>query len=168
MSSVKDSYLSLFVRCNFRNNVYIKSCLFERKLFLKPFRTFYIPYSEYFADIEKHIRVSVLFFESLNFLFVTDPSGNDPVYQCRAEEAVIFKPSGKVFTKAPVSRMLLAALKEFFTVIVDQLTGKDHESFSSGLESLMEKYGELCREGCRRKVVCLAARIIYDSGFCCI
>ena len=52
----------------------------------------------------------------------------------------------EIFAKAPVLDVLQNALSEFLSVVVDQLAGEDCNTLLTCLETLVEKYGQLCGE----------------------
>ncbi len=146
VSAVQDADLSLLVRSDFGYDVYVEAGLPERELFCKCFRSFDIPYAEDLADIEKRVLVAVFLIDFLNFLRITDSSGNDTVNQRGAEEVLVLNPVSEIFAKAPVLDVLQNALSEFLSVVVDQLAGEDCNTLLTCLETLVKKYGQLCGE----------------------
>ena len=146
MSAVQDADLSLLVRSDLRYDVYVEAGLLERQFLSERFRSFDIPYTKDLADIEKRVLVAVFLIDFLNFLRITDSSGNDTVNQRGAEEVLVFNPVPEIFAKAPVLDVLQNALSEFLSVVVDQLAGEDCNTLLTCLETLVEKYGQLCGE----------------------
>ena len=167
MGSVQDAYFSLLVRTHIRNDKYLvrDSRFLERKPVVKAFRTFDNPDAEDFAHVDKLIRVAVLFFQSRHFLRIADTAGNNAVYQGSAENAFLIHIPAEILSQLPLVDILVDALKQFFSVVVNQLAGKNHDSLFACVEAGQQNLRQLGGEGRRRTVVSLAGRIILDACF---
>ena len=162
--TVQDSYLSLLIRSNLWNDMYIYAGLLERKLVLELLRSLDVPYTEYLADIGQRIGVTVLRLELCNLLRIADTARNDTVYECGAEQNLLVYPVLEVLAEAPLIDVTVYDLLQHLTVRVDQLAGENDESALAGLETLIEHSRHLTREGNRRLLIELRVRIIDDTG----
>ena len=77
--AVEDADLALFIRRHIWNDRDIQPCFFERQLLLQFLRSFDIPDTKNFADVEKRILVAILLREPPDFLRVANSAGNNPV-----------------------------------------------------------------------------------------
>ena len=162
--TVQDSYLSLLIRSNLRNDVNIYASLLERKLILECLRSLDVPYTEYLADIGQRICVTILCIELCNLLRIADTARNDTVYECGAEQNLLVYPVLEVLAETPLIDVAVDDLLEDLTVGIDQLAGKNDEAALAGLETLIKHSRHLTREGNRRLLIELRVRIIDDTG----
>ena len=161
--TVQDSYLSLLIRSNLRNDVNIYAGLLERKLILELLRSLDVPYTEYLADIGQRIRVTILLVELCNLLRIADTSRNDTVYECGTEQNLLVYPVLEVLAEAPLIDVTIYDLLQHLTVSIDQLAGKNDYAALAGLETLIEHSRHLTREGNRWLLIELRVRIIDDT-----
>ena len=161
--TVQDSYLSLLIRSNLRNDVNVYAGLLERKLILERLRSLDVPYTEYLADIGQRIGVTILRIELCNLLRIADTARNDTVYECGAEQNLLVYPVLEVLAEAPLIDVTIYDLLQHLAVGVDQLAGKNDYAALAGLETLIEHSRHLTREGNRRLLIELRVRIINDT-----
>ena len=164
--TVQDSYLSLLIRSNLRNDMYVYARLLERKLVLELLRSLDVPYTEDLTDIGQRIGVTVLCLELCNLLRIADTARNDTVHECGAEQNLLVYPVLEVLAEAPLIDVTVYDLLQHLTVRVDQLAGKNDEAALAGLETLIEHSRHLTREGNRRLLIELRVRIIDDTRLC--
>ena len=112
--------------------------------------------------------IAVFSFNLLNFLGITDTSGNDTVNKSGAEVVLCINPFCKLLAKSPVIDILVNYLLKLLTVVIDKLAGEDDEAGKLVLKSSVKELCDLCREGCGRSIVFLALGIVSDTCLCCV
>ncbi len=105
-----------------------KSCLFKRQFLFQAVRAFNDPESEYFAGVDQVVFVTQ-FLTDL-FCLISRISCDDSVNQCGAENVFFLHPVFEIISQFPLVNILKDAFFQFFSIVINQLTGKNDETFA--------------------------------------
>ena len=160
MSTIQNTHFSLLIRIYIVCPYNIKACLLQRKLVLMIALDY--PQMEDFSGIHHVILLTDTLAQSC--MLISRESGYNTVYQCRAEIIFILQPCLKIIAQVPQICILLTALQQFLTIVVNQLTRKDNKARQSQLESLIKQLSQLARERMSRSILKLV--ITFKANTC--
>ena len=170
MRTIQNANLSLLIRLVIVCDQNWKICLVDREFLQDRLWSLNDPEAERFSGIEQLILIAKLSADCVRFLAWV--SGHDTVDQRRTEQIFFPDPVRKCSAELPLVGIAQDAVLQLFSIIINQLTGKNQEAFSllhsEFLKPAVKKLRQLSGKRAGRSVSKLTGRIVYDTGFSCV
>ena len=147
MRAVQNAHLTLLVGGDIGHHDAVDTGLLEGQLLLQPCGTFDVPHAEDLAHIGQRVGIAVGLVKAGNLSGIADAAGHDAVNQSGAEGALLVDVCLEFGFQTPLVNVLIDALQQLLAVVVDELTGQDHQTALTGLPTLIQHLSQLAGEG---------------------
>ena len=134
----------------------------ERQFVRQPLRPLDDPDAEHLPHIQQGVSVTQLRLQFILLRPVPDTAGYDAIHQGGAEGTPL-EPLHKGLLQPPLGGVALHTVLQNRSVVVDQLTGQDHQARLPGLPTAVQHLGQFGGEGGGRLILQLAGGVVDDA-----